>query len=135
MMEYLICTKCLNDDEEFNRIIDKISKEKFDHGSGLIETVLNARAVELFGQNRNYLVERERIKPDYERINTELGEMRRNQNKLDKALTLSIAALKTWTTTHINLRETVNRKQPLSVTMLAAKVKEIWAVLEPAETE
>lgn len=134
MTTYVICLNC-TDDGEFNKIVNAIESKDFSYGSGYIETALNTRAVELFAENRGYMTERERMQPDYERINAELDKMRQNQNKLDKLLTSSIAALKTWSATHANLRETINTKKPLSVAVLAAKVKDIWAVLEPGETK
>lgn len=137
MTEYLTCTECQKEENEeaFDTFINSIPPTNFDHGSGVIETVLNARAVQLLGENRDYLTERERIKPDYIRVNAELETMRQSQKKLDKLMTTSIAALKTWSATHANLRETVNTKKPLSISVLVAKVKDIWAVLEPQETE
>ncbi|MBX3297678.1 MAG: hypothetical protein KF762_18415 [Acidobacteria bacterium] len=135
MMQFITCMSCLGDRNELTEIINRISKSQFDHGNGLIETVLNARVVDLFNENERYLTERERIKPDFDRINTELGAIRTSQKKLDKLLVSSSSALNTWAATHANLRVTVNTKKTLSVATLAAKVKEIWAALETDETD
>ncbi|MEO6051552.1 MAG: hypothetical protein ABIP78_09500 [Pyrinomonadaceae bacterium] len=134
MTKYLTCPGCA-DDKIFDDLVKAIGPKEFSFGSGVIETALNNRALELFAENRGYLTEKERMQPDYERSNGELDKMRQNQKKLDKLLTSSIAALKTWSATHANLRETVNTKKPLSVAVLVAKVKDIWAVLEPAEAK
>jgi hypothetical protein len=135
MKEFIECTDCTASRDSLNRVITSIKPEPFHFGNGLIEGVLDARTVELFALNKSYLEERERIKPDYERIYSELYAMKASQTKLDKLLGSSIDALNTWTATHVNLRLALNTKKALSVATLAAKVKEIWAILEPEKAE
>ncbi len=136
MKEFINCTRCLSNRRNLDSIIDNIDPaEKFHKGNDLIEPILDERAIELFNQNEAYLSERDRIKPDYDKVKNELDEMKASQKKLDKLLRSSIDALGTWTTTHANLRVAVNTDKPLSVAALTAKVKEIWAILEPKETE
>lgn len=100
-------------------------------GNTNIEAILEVRETFLSAQNRMYLAEKDRIRPDYEKTNSELSAMINKQKQLDNALNASIGALNTWMTTHANLRVAVNTKKTLSVANLTAKVKEIMAIIEP----
>ncbi|MDQ3179041.1 MAG: hypothetical protein M3Q33_00830 [Acidobacteriota bacterium] len=132
--------KFANEDEEIacNNNLDalniKIGKDRFDVGNGYISVVLEARATQLYAENKMYLAEKERIKPDYTVATDEIKALEERQKQLHKLLGSSIDALEVWAKTHANLRVAVNTNKPLTVSALAAKVKEIWAIIEPEET-
>lgn len=122
-------------DARLDELIVRIGSVRFDDGNGYIEPVLAARAMTLYDENEMYLAEKERIKPDYTNVSSEIKALENRQTQLHKLLNSSIDALDVWAKTHANLRVAVNTDQTLTVSALAAKVKEIWAIIESEEAE
>jgi hypothetical protein len=131
MMKFIELLSADPDNEtNLDLLYNTLPLSNFYTGNSYIESVLDRRKAALFLENRSYLDEKERIKPDYTKTNSELTEMIKKQTQLDGALNSSISALDTWRTTHANLRVTVNTKKTLSVASLVARVKEIWSNFE-----
>lgn len=140
-MEDLVSFRCKDGEDldtcdmRLDQLIMRIGTVKFDEGNGYIEPVLADRAKTLYEENEMYLAEKERIKPDYSSVTNEITGMENRQIQLHKLLNASIDALDVWAKTHANLRVAVNTDKTLTVSALAAKVKEIWAIIESEETE
>jgi hypothetical protein len=117
-----------------NQAIGGMSNRQFDRSMSIIEPILDAKAATLYKQNEMYLSELDRIKPSHDVVTGELNGMKTRQAQLDALLDSSLTALDAWAETHANLRVAVNTKKPLTVSKLASKVREIWAIVNP-ETE
>jgi len=110
-----------------------ISSDQWETGISTIETVLDTRASGLFEQNQKYLADLERITPSYTAVKNELKTIKDKQAQMEKLIDANIEALDAWRESHSNLRMALNTKKPLSVTRLASKVKEIWAIIDSKE--
>jgi len=130
-LEFDLCDTCR---KPFAAIVDGISKPQFDTSNGHIEAVLDERAAKLYEQNTKYVEELKRITPAHSVVISELKSISEKQEKLDQLLDASASALDTWATSHANLRVAVNTRKPLGVAQLASKVREIWSIINPSQT-
>jgi hypothetical protein len=134
MEQYLNFNLCRTCRGAFVKVINGITKPQFDTSNGHIETILEERAAKLYDQNTKYLEELKRITPAHSAAMGELQAISHKQEQLDQLLGASISALDAWAKSHANLRVAVNTKKPLGVAQLASKVREIWSIINPAET-
>jgi hypothetical protein len=111
-----------------------IPHAQFDRSVAIILPVLDARRTELSREDEKYESDLKRLAPDYDRVTAELVSLKNKRNQLDALLDSSVSALDAWSEAHANLRVAVNTKKPLTVARLAAKVKEIWGIINPATT-
>ena len=112
-----------------------IDNTEWINGTSTIESDLETRATGLYTDNQKYLAELERIKPSHKEATDEIAGFENKQIQMNKLLNASIVALNNWTKAHANLRVTLNTKKPLTISALVASVKEIWAIINPKETE
>ncbi len=123
-----LCPSCF---DQVVDLVNKVDNNEFDSADGLIQPILESRAASLYEQNTRYLDDLKRITPAHSAVITELKAITDKQDQLDGALTASVSALDTWSKTHANLRVAVNSKKPLTVSALASRVREIWAIIDP----
>lgn len=97
--------------------------------------VLENRETDLMAENSRLIAELNRIKPLYTDVMNEMTRIKNKQKELNSLFDSSIDALDIWGQTHSNLRVAVNSKQPLTVSRLISKTKEIWEILKPEETD
>lgn len=130
-LEFDLCDTC---EQAFVGLIKGISDAQFDRSNGHIEAILEERAAVLHDQNTKYLEELKRITPAHSAVVGQLKSMSDKQDQLDKLMDSSLSALDAWARAHANLRVAVNTKKPLTVAQLASKVREIWSIVNPTET-
>jgi len=133
-VEFELCDTC---EAELLQLIapQSISKAQFDRSNGLIEPIMETRASILYDQNTKYLEDLKRITPMHITVVNELDSIKERQNQLDSLLNTSLDALDAWAESHANLRVAVNTDKTLTVSKLTSKVKEIWEIINPKETE
>ena len=131
MKEFINTSGCIGCEPQLELVLSKMSISQFDKGNSFIEFALDLRASNLFELNQKYLAELERINSSHSIAINEINLIKDRQNQLDKLLDTSMEALDTWIETHANLRLAVNTKKPLTVSSLASKVQEIWAIINP----
>ena len=111
-----------------------IPHAQFDRSAAIILPLLDIRRAELSREDEKYESDLKRLAPDYNDVTAELASIKNKRNQLDALLDSSASALDAWSEAHANLRVAVNTKKPLTVARLAAKVKEIWGIINPATT-
>jgi hypothetical protein len=129
LIVFSLCSTC---EAQALGLVDAVDGGEFDNADGFIQPVLERRAAQLYEQNTRYLDDLKRITPAHAAVITELKAISDKQEQLDGVLSSSMAALDTWAKTHANLRVAVNSKKPLTVSALASRVREIWAIVDPA---
>jgi hypothetical protein len=130
-VRFKLCADC---EEGLKKIVnDQLRKDEFDMCNARIEKVLEGRSMDLYEQNKMYLDELTRITPNYSSAVSDLDALSKKQQQLDQLLGASLSALDAWTKSHANLRVAVNTNKPLSVGQLAAKVREIFSIINPPQ--
>ena len=112
-------------------IYDKASASQWENSIGIIESDLESRAGTLNDLNDKYIADKNRLKPDYDAVINEIKSLDQQKKQLEEILDKSNEALDAWLKTHANLRISLDTKKPLSVSGLAGKVKELWALFNP----
>jgi hypothetical protein len=130
-VKFKLCADC---EKGLKKIVDDgLPKSEFDRCNGRIEKVMEERATTLYEQNKMYLDELNRIAPGYSLAVSDVEALSKKQKQLDQLLGASLSALDAWANSHANLRVAVNTNKPLSVGQLAAKVREIFSIINPPE--
>lgn len=123
---------CVNGLKEIFR--NRINQAQFDKSTAIIIKVLNVRNGELDDEDKKLKNRIELLTPDLNSVTADYKSFERKRNDLDALFNTSLSALDTWAETHANLRVAVNTKQPLSVSKLVSKVREIWEIVNPSES-
>ena len=111
-----------------------MSRSQFDSSTATILPILDARRNELSQEDGKYRDDLARLEPRYKAVTAEIASIKGKRDQLDALLDSSMSALDSWAEAHANLRVTVNTKKPLTVAKLASRVREIWAIINPATT-
>jgi len=122
------CVRGLNED------VSKIVKTQFDSSTAIILPILDTRRGELSEEDEKYHSDLDHLEPQYNAVTTEIASIKNKRDQLDALLDSSMSALDSWAEAHANLRVTINTNKPLTVAKLASKVREIWAIINPATT-
>lgn len=112
----------------------KMTPDQFDRSNAIILPILDSRRRELSDEDGKYRADLERIDPQFKTVTAEIASIQNKRDQLDSLLDSSMSALDSWKEAHANLRVTVNTKQTLTVAKLASKVKEIWAIINNANS-
>lgn len=113
-----------------DKTLDSLSQES---DNGTIITRLEVREKQLIDQTKLFASDLQRIDPSYSNATAELDQIRNKQKQLNAILNSGADALDAWADTHANLRKSLETKQPLTVSRLISKVRELWEILNPAE--
>jgi len=113
---------------------DEISPAQFNKSTAIIIKTLNVRNSELDDEDKKLKARLDLLKPDFDAASADLKAIKDKKDQLDAVLTTSLSALDAWAEAHANLRVSLNTKQPLSVSKLISKVKEIWEIIHPQES-
>jgi len=101
----------------------------------LIISHLETREAELKEKTKAFDIDKKRIEPAFKTVEAELTLINDKENQLDSLLDSGLAALDSWRDTHINMRVALNTKKPLTVSVLVARVREMWEILKPIAEE
>lgn len=111
-----------------------MTADQFDSSNAIILPILDTRRRELNDEDGKYRADLERIDPQFKTVTAEIASIKTKRDQLDSLLDSSMSALDSWKEAHANLRVTVNTKQTLTVAKLASKVREIWAIINNANS-
>ena len=109
---------CINVDIQNNRRI-------------IIIQQLESRDTQLEAISRTIDINLQRIEPEYIQAKLALEQLNDKKTQLNLLLDSSLDALDAWKETHINMRVSLNTKKPLTISVLVARVREMWEILKP----
>lgn len=121
-------------DQNKKIVLDDFRNNFFVYNGKLIK-LLEGREGQLLEENKRFSADLERIDPAYQQVIARLKQIEDKRKQMDALFENSEGALDTWAETHANLRVVLNTKKPLTVSRLVSKVKEIWSILKPEESQ